>query len=318
MPQLLILWTIAQNNLVPIDGWLNKFQATWGVGLRVSVAGVEDRRCSRTTSRAQVPGLGGRRQGGRPGSGVADLRGRAIQPRAYSSARTGPSSGKVTPGSPPARSPSLLRELPRPADEAARRERQARRWPWLIGGTWRASRSRQRRPAGRSAAARRSSRPRRRPLRGGPPRGRYLTAVEDALADPTSSSRAPRRPARPRPSRCCGNGPAPWARSTAERPSAPWRRARKARAPRTGRPCQKKARKKAERGDEDGAIADVMATLGTRSAPWSTSCGTSSRRKALPPSSWPSPSRLARYGRLVMSSDRAGHQSSRSACMRSM
>lgn len=49
VPQMLVLWTVAQNELVPIHGWLTKFQETWDhVGLRiVSVAGVEDRKTLR-------------------------------------------------------------------------------------------------------------------------------------------------------------------------------------------------------------------------------------------------------------------------------
>ncbi|QDV07605.1 Tetratricopeptide repeat protein [Planctomycetes bacterium Poly30] len=43
-PQLLVLWSIAQNNLVPIDGWLNSFAKNWeSVGLEViSVVAAED------------------------------------------------------------------------------------------------------------------------------------------------------------------------------------------------------------------------------------------------------------------------------------
>ncbi|MFT5734964.1 MAG: tetratricopeptide (TPR) repeat protein, partial [Planctomycetota bacterium] len=43
-PQVLVLWSIAQNNLVPIDGWLNSFAKEWeAVGLEVlSVVAAED------------------------------------------------------------------------------------------------------------------------------------------------------------------------------------------------------------------------------------------------------------------------------------
>ncbi|MEM8710301.1 MAG: family 16 glycoside hydrolase, partial [Planctomycetota bacterium] len=43
-PQLLVLWSIAQNNLVPIDGWLRSFAKNWqSVGLKViSVVAAED------------------------------------------------------------------------------------------------------------------------------------------------------------------------------------------------------------------------------------------------------------------------------------
>lgn len=277
VPQLLVLWTIAQNDLVPIDGWLNKFQTTWDhVGLRiVSVAGVEDRRALKDyLAKHKFPGsVAADKVAGR---GV----GRSFQtfeverfnlPRVL---LIGPDGTVVWEGDPGFSSrakpkPPYASYLDLPMKQLVENGKLVEvaewldRWdmegePALAGGDLLGA-------APLLAEARALGDVPYEEVRRA---ARYLTAVEDALADPTELLEG---------AEAAGAAPAiavlrEWAVAMgveyggkAKRALAKGQKGAGSKDWKAVASAVKKARKKAERGDEDGAIADVMAELGSRS-----------------------------------------------------